>query len=86
MVVRLEISSRGAELQIDDSGPGIPDGVLTATPAEGHMGLLSMTQRAQKIGADLAIEAVPGGGTRVRLAWAAKAAGAQTQVGRQAAN
>ena len=88
IVVRLDMTSCGAELQIDDSGPGIPDGVLTATPAEGHMGLLSMTQRAQQIGAELAIEARPGGGTRVRLAWAAQASRAQgqSQVGRRAAN
>jgi signal transduction histidine kinase len=88
IVVRLETSSEGAELQIDDSGPGIPDGVLTAAPAEGHMGLLSMTQRAQQIGAELAIEARPGGGTRVRLVWAAQASRAQgrSQVGRQAAD
>jgi signal transduction histidine kinase len=82
IVVHLSISSGGAELQIDDSGPGIPAGVLTASPAEGHMGLLSMTQRAQQIGADLTIEARPGGGTRVRLVWAAQVAKAQSQVGR----
>jgi signal transduction histidine kinase len=56
--------------------------VLTASPAEGHMGLLSMTQRAQQIGADLTIEARPGGGTRVRLVWAAQVAKAQSHVGR----
>jgi signal transduction histidine kinase len=87
--VRLGISSGRAEVTIDDSGPGIPDGVLTAAPAEGHMGLLSMTQRAQQIGADLAFEARPEGGTRVRLVWtaeAAQAARAQSQVERQAAN
>ena len=55
------------------------------------MGLLSMTQRAQQIGAELAIEASPEGGTRVRLVWTAEAAQAapaqgQSQVGRQAAN
>jgi signal transduction histidine kinase len=82
IVVHLSISSGGAELQIDDSGPGMPAGVLTAPPAEGHMGLLSMTQRAHQIGADLTIEARPGGGTRVRLVWAAQVAKAQSQVGR----
>jgi signal transduction histidine kinase len=86
IVVHLANSSGGAELQIDDSGPGIPAGVLTASPAEGHMGLLSMTQRAHQIGADLTIEARPGGGTRVRLVWAAQAAKTRSQVGRQVAN
>ena len=38
IVVQLSISSGGAELQIDDAGPGIPADVLTASPAEGHMG------------------------------------------------
>ena len=88
IAVRLAISSGGAELQIDDSGSGIPAGALTATPAEGHMGLLSMIQRAQQIGADLTIAARPGGGTRVRLVWAAQAARdhGQSHVRRQAAN
>jgi signal transduction histidine kinase len=88
IAVRLDISSEDAELQIDDSGPGIPAGMLAATPAEGHMGLLSMTQRAGQIGASLEIGARPGGGTRVRLVWAAatRAARAQSQLGRQAAH
>ena len=86
IVVQLSISSGGAELQIDDSGPGIPADVLTASPSEGHMGLLSMTQRAQQIGASLEIGEHPRGGTRVRLVWAAQAPRARSQVNREPPN
>jgi len=84
--VHLDIKAEGVQLEIDDSGPGIPVAVLTAPPAEGHMGLLSMTQRAQKIGASLEIVERPGGGTRVRLNWAARARRAASAINREPAN
>lgn len=84
--VHLEIEAERVRLQIDDSGPGIPVALLTAPPAEGHMGLLSMTQRAQQIGASLEIVERPGGGTRVRLNWAARATRAGSAINRQPAN
>jgi signal transduction histidine kinase len=84
--VHLEIGAEDVQLKIDDSGPGIPVDVLTAPPAEGHMGLLSMTQRAQTIGASLEIVERPGGGTRVRLNWAARARRAGSAINREPAN
>lgn len=86
IAVRLKIKADGAELQIDDSGPGIPAGVLTSAPAEGHMGLLSMTQRAQQIGAPLEIGERPGGGTRVRIVWSVQATRARSTVATEAAH
>jgi len=84
--VHLEIGAEDVQLKIDDSGPGIPVDVLTAPPAEGHMGLLSMTQRAQTIGASLEIVERPGGGTRVRLNWAARARRAGAAINREPAH
>lgn len=84
--VHLDIEAESVRLQIDDSGPGIPVAVLTAPPAEGHMGLLSMTQRAQRIGASLEIVERPGGGTRVRLNWTARARRAGSAINREPAN
>jgi signal transduction histidine kinase len=84
--VTLDIEAESVRLQIDDSGPGIPVPVLTAPPAEGHMGLLSMTQRAQQIGASLEIAERPGGGTRVRLNWAARRKTAGSAISRAPAN
>jgi signal transduction histidine kinase len=84
--VHLDIHAENVRLQINDSGPGIPVAVLTAPPAEGHMGLLSLTQRAQQIGASLEIGERPGGGTRVRLDWAANARPAESAINRQPAN
>jgi signal transduction histidine kinase len=84
--VHLDIGAEDVQLKIDDSGPGIPVGVLTAPPAEGHMGLLSMTQRAQQIGASLEIVERPGGGTRVWLIWAAQRSRAGSAINREPAN
>ena len=84
--VHLDIEAESVRLLIDDSGPGFPVAVLTAPPAEGHMGLLSMTQRAQQIGASLEIVKRPGGGTRVRLNWTARARRAGSVINRKPAN
>ena len=58
-----------AELQVDDCGMGAPLGAAEAAERTGHLGLMSMSQRAEAIGADLSIGRRPGGGTRVRLVW-----------------
>ncbi len=84
--VRLETGSEGVRLQIDDAGPGIAMAVLTGPPAEGHMGLLAMTQRARQIGASLEIVERPGGGTRVRLDWMARSRPAGSAVVGEPAN
>ena len=72
IVVRYRASDSGVSLSVDDAGPGIPaDADETATRA-GHFGLLNMRQRAEQIGAILAVRRWPGGGTHVALEWRAR--------------
>jgi signal transduction histidine kinase len=47
----------------------VPAGAAEAAERSGHLGLMSMRQRAESIGAELTIGRRPGGGTRVRLVW-----------------
>jgi signal transduction histidine kinase len=58
-------------LSVDDAGPGLaPDASLRAE-REGRMGLSSMAQRAEAIGARLVLRVRPEGGTHVGLEWRA---------------
>jgi len=64
IVISLDYDERGGELAIEDDGKGIaadakPDG-------EGGSGLRIMRHRAEVFGGELAIEAAPLGGVRVR--------------------
>jgi len=54
----------GSILEIADDGVGFDP---TATPADGHHGLMNMRVRAEAIGGRLDVESQPGAGTRVRL-------------------
>jgi len=67
--VRYRGGGSWAELEVDDSGQGVPAGAAEAAERSGHLGLISMRQRAESIGAELTIGRRPGGGTRVRLVW-----------------
>ena len=58
-----------AELEVDDSGPGVAAGATEKAEQIGHLGLMIMTQRAEAIHGDLSLGRRPGGGTRVRLVW-----------------
>lgn len=69
IAVRYRSRDGWAELTVDDSGQGIPPGAAERAEKTGHLGLLSMTQRAEAIGAQLSIGRRVGGGTRVSLAW-----------------
>lgn len=63
--VRLSLAAEGSRwiLAVEDDGRGIE-----ATAGEGGgLGLESMRRRARRIGAELTIEPLPGGGTRVAL-------------------
>jgi signal transduction histidine kinase len=60
------VSDVACEMTISDNGVGF-------NPAEGkpgHLGLHTMRERADEIGADFDIESTPGGGTTVRVTWA----------------
>jgi signal transduction histidine kinase len=71
--VRLDAEMGRAELEVDDGGPGVGDGALGRPASPGHLGFLTMAQRAAKLEAELSVADRPEGGTRVRVVWLAKA-------------
>jgi len=61
-----------AELVVEDDGVGFAVREhldLVGLLANKHFGLAGMHERAALIGAKMAIESVPGRGTRVRVIW-----------------
>ena len=71
LTTRYVASGSALSLEVDDAGPGIPDGAAERAQREGSLGLLMMRQRADAIGAGLEIGPSLAGGTSVRLAWLA---------------
>lgn len=73
---RLRISAtvlpREVEAAVEDNGKGVGRAAARDAARSGHLGLLSMAQRAALIGADFEIERVSPHGTRVRIAWRAR--------------
>ena len=65
--LRLTRQGRQIILSLQDNGVGFD---IAAVPP-GHLGLGIMQERAEAIGASLAIESQPGRGTEVRLVWTA---------------
>jgi signal transduction histidine kinase len=64
--VSLAIDEPGALcLEVRDDGRGIPDSQENSSVRAG-VGLTSMRERASELGGSLLVEALPGGGTRVR--------------------
>lgn len=63
----LEYQPERLVLTVSDDGRGIDAGVLRAGAADGHWGLVGMRERAERIGASLAIETGGRAGTVVRL-------------------
>ena len=64
-----------AELTVEDAGPGIDLGSGARAPGAGRFGLLGMQQRAEQVGARLALRRRPEGGTEVSLEWRSGALG-----------
>jgi signal transduction histidine kinase len=64
----------GLTLSVEDHGPGIERAAPQRSVRDGRLGLLSMTQRAEAIGARLELADLAEGGTRLRLDWAPGAA------------
>ena len=58
-------------LCVDDAGPGMDRDTPARAERDGHLGIVSMAQRAEAIGARLVLAARPEGGTQVRLEWQA---------------
>ena len=81
IVVRYRAGGTWAELDVDDAGPGLAPGAAELAEQTGHLGLLTMTQRSEAVGAELRIGRRPGGGTRVSVVWEANASTAHVAKG-----
>ncbi len=60
-----------ARLAVDDAGPGIRPDAQALAERDGRLGLASMAQRADAIGARLVVAGRPEGGTVVSMTWQA---------------
>lgn len=69
ITVRLRAEAGSAELEVEDHGSGVGEDALARPASPGHLGFLTMAQRAAKLGAELAVADRPEGGTRVRVVW-----------------
>ena len=85
ITVRLRAESGRAELEVEDRGPGVGEDALARPASPGHLGFLTMAQRAAKLGAELAVADRPEGGTRVRVVWSGGAASPAAEGARAAA-
>jgi signal transduction histidine kinase len=56
----------GVVLEVGDDGAGVPSGREREALAEGHIGLAISAERVAAVGGRLALEPLPGGGTRAR--------------------
>lgn len=66
--VRLQRGDGSVTLEVRDDGAGFsPPDDWHALADEDHYGLLGMRERAEAVGADIAIDSAPGDGTRVRV-------------------
>ncbi|MDN4053279.1 triple tyrosine motif-containing protein [Massilia sp. YIM B02763] len=76
--VVLDYGRRGLDARVRDDGGGLDAEVARAGYRSGHWGLIGMRERAGRIGARLALDSRPGGGTAVTLAVPAARAYART--------
>ena len=68
LMVTVETSPGGLTVEIQDDGPGFDlDEALTRSQRRGRLGLIGMRERADLLGASLAIDSAPGAGTTIRL-------------------
>jgi signal transduction histidine kinase len=64
VTVRIRINDQHAELEIVDDGQGFDPKAITD---QGGMGLITMRERAERLGSTLTILSAPGEGTRVEV-------------------
>lgn len=69
--VRYRADATTAILTVDDRGPGWPEGVTESARAGGRLGLVTMAQRAEAVGARLELGLSETGGAHVGLRWTA---------------
>jgi signal transduction histidine kinase len=65
VTITLNLGDRPACIEVIDQGAGFA--ANETTPQRGHMGLASMAERARELGWTVAIDSVPGQGTRVKV-------------------
>jgi len=64
--IELDYGPQSIALQISDNGQGFEQ-EKTVGPNEGHFGLLGISERAKRLGAELSVHSEPGKGTTVRV-------------------
>jgi len=67
--VVLDFDTGRATLTVADDGVGFDAGRVGELALGGHFGLLGARERAEAVGATLAVESAPGAGTRIVMAW-----------------
>ena len=85
ITVRLRAESGSAELEVEDRGSGVGDDALARPASPGHLGFLTMAQRAAKLGSELAVADRRDGGTRVHVVWSGGAGSPAVEGARAAA-
>jgi signal transduction histidine kinase len=64
--IELDYGPQTVTLEVQDNGRGFEQD-KSAGPGEGHFGLLGISERAKRLGAELAVTSEPGRGTTVRI-------------------
>jgi signal transduction histidine kinase len=64
--IELDYAPQTVTLEVQDNGRGFEQD-KSAGPGEGHFGLLGISERAKRLGAELAVTSEPGRGTTVRI-------------------
>lgn len=64
VTIRLEFEPHALRLRIDDDGVGFDQ---SHVPADGHFGLMGMTERAKRLAGGLVVQSAPGRGTRLTV-------------------
>jgi signal transduction histidine kinase len=54
-------------MMIEDDGVGFEPDQLSGKPSNRHLGLISMTERAEIVGGDLQVDTSRGDGTKLRI-------------------
>ena len=66
LLLELEFHSKNVILSVKDNGNGFAPGNCPG-PAEGHFGLLGMSERTKRLGGKISVTSTPGAGTTIRV-------------------